>query len=118
MRRRVRFIISGATNTLFSYLWFVLVFLNTDSVALALASSLLGGIALSYLLNRFWVWNLKNRNALFHFVSFQLLLMLINWLILHLVAVLGMSRVLFQLALTPLFALLSYFVNKKVFGAV
>ena len=112
MKKPSKFLLSGLLNTTLSYLAFLALFNLTKSVATALLSGLGVGIITSYILNRFWVWKVKENGSIWRFVTFQLFLVTINWLILHWVSLFEFSREIAQIFVYGIFAPLAYKVNE------
>lgn len=112
-KRFGRFLIVGAANTLISYLVFLLLFFTTSSVALSLVSSSAIGIIISYNSNMNLVWKTSRNYSFLRFLVIQLIMISINWILLHLIALNGLPRPLFQAFLMPFFAITQYMVCKR-----
>lgn len=110
-----KFIIAGSINTLVSYLIFLVIFTTTKSVALALILASMMGTTSSYLLNRYWVWKKGTAKSKYNFLFFQLIIIFVNWLVLHLISLTYFPREVAQGFLYFLIALAAYKFNKKIF---
>ena len=113
MKTSIKFVFSGVINTLFSYATFYLVFSASSSVALALLSGLITGLASSYLLNRFWVWSRGDSQSLKRFLGIQLVFLISNWIVLHFVSLTSFPRTSAQFFIYLFVAPLMYQVNQR-----
>ena len=115
MIRPGRFLFSGAINTVMSYIAFLAVFSSSESAALALISGLWVGISSSYLLNRYWIWKSDQPNTFGKFLFFQLALLFLNWLLLHLISLTPFPREIAQGIIYLVLAPLSYKIYSRIF---
>lgn len=110
----LKYIFAGGFNTLLSYLVFLVIFKFTRSVALALISASVCGTFSSFTLNRYWIWKQGNKNSKYKFVLLQIVIIILNWFILHLVSLTEFPREYAQGFLYLILAFVTYHLNKKL----
>lgn len=110
---KLKFIAVGFLNTIFSYAIFFIIFRNSQSVILSLISANICGVIFSFTLNKYLVWKSGNLDSLYKFIIIQLLTLVINWLILHLVSLTTFPREIAQLFIYGFQAVGFYFINKN-----
>lgn len=115
MKRPVfRYLTAGLVNTSISYAVFLVVFETSKSVAAALILASISGTTCSFLLNRYWVWKKGNKNSKYKFILLQVLIICINWLVLHLISYTNFPREIAQGFLYLVVAVFTYFLNRRV----
>lgn len=108
----IRFGISGIMNTLLSYLVFLIVFWQSESAILSLFLGSIVGILSSFTLNSRWVWKSRIKSSFRRFVSIQISIIVLNWIILHLVSFTIFPREVAQFFLYGIFAVAQYKINR------
>jgi putative flippase GtrA len=108
-----RFLAAGIINTLVSYLLFLAIFIFSKSVILSLLVGMIGGVALSYSLNKYWVWGIRTQGAFLRFMTVQILTISTNWIALHVVSLTNFPREIAQLFLYILFAFAQFQINQR-----
>jgi putative flippase GtrA len=112
MKKLSKYLLSGLLNTTLSYLAFLIIFESTKSAASALLSGLMAGILSSYLLNRFWIWKVKERGSILRFITFQVALITTNWILLHFISLTQFPRERAQIFIYAIFAPIAYKINE------
>lgn len=113
MRLKFKYIFVGLLNTALSYLVFLVVFRSFQSVILALILANICGVIFSFTGNRYLIWKSGNLSSLFKFFSIQILSLVLNWIILHLVSLTTIPRELAQVFISIFQAIGFYFLNKN-----
>lgn len=108
-----KYVIGGIFNTALSYIIFISIFSITESVLLALLLVSIVGTTLSFIYNKRIVFMKSHKSSLKKFILLQVLIITINWLILHLASVLAFSRIEVQFFLAGIFAILNYLISSK-----
>lgn len=113
-KRFLRFAGVGAINTGVSFLIYVVLVKSNLHYILSSIVAYIAGIAVSYLLNTFFVFQEKRTASnLFKFVSVYLTALLINLTLLYLaVDIIGISKIMGQIAVTALVLFYNYFLQK------
>jgi putative flippase GtrA len=110
---KFKYIFVGLLNTIFSYGIFFVVFRSFHSVILALILANICGIIFSFTTNRYWIWKSGNLESLFKFFIIQVLSLVVNWIILHIVSLTIIPRELAQVFIYSFQAIGFYFINKN-----
>ena len=113
MRLKFKYIFVGFLNTVLAYVVFLIVFRSFNSVILALILANICGIIFSFTANRYLIWKSGNLGSLFKFFSIQILSLVVNWIILHLVSLTTIPRELAQVFISIFQAIGFYFLNKN-----
>lgn len=108
-----KFILQGILNTSLSYLIFLIIFSTTDSVLLALVIVSIIGTTMSFIFNKRFVFMKSHAGSLKKFLYLQTSIISLNWLILHVVSILGYSRTLAQIGFACFFAIFNYYFSSR-----
>ena len=110
---KFKYIFLGVLNTAFSYGIFLIVFRSFYSVILALVVANICGVILSFSANKYLIWKSGNIDSLLKFFVIQILSLVVNWIILHLVSLTTVPRELVQVFISIIQAIAFYFINKN-----
>lgn len=108
-----KYIFGGLINTLFSYIIFVLIFTATESVLVSLCFVSIVGTTFSFIYNKRIVFMKSHKGSLLKFIFLQLIIIVTNWVVLHVVSINGFSRIQAQMFFSGFFALFNYFLASR-----
>lgn len=109
----IRYFRAGILNTALSYVLFTLILEASQSALIALIGVSIVGSAISYNTNKYYVFRQNHGRSILHFGYLQFFIICSNWLLLHIVTIMGISRNLVQLFFAVAFAGLNYFICKN-----
>jgi putative flippase GtrA len=110
---KLKYVFVGLANTVFSYVVFFVFFRSFHSVILALIMSYICGVILSFAFNRYLIWKSGTLESLIKFLIIQVVSLIINWIILHIISLTLFPREVAQVFISIFQAVGFYFINKN-----